>query len=146
MRLHIWSQNTLSARSPMQTSWAVLLHTTMSGHWSVVAMLGGGETYGWNCGRSAMSWYSSGKLGRSVARWRPSSLLISTMVVNLTAGSLEASSWQACKTCCFLYSREIGGRLRPPWDWGRFPPSLPPSLPYAIFAHGVSMLYQKASM
>ena len=54
--------------------------------------------------------------GRWVARWRASSLLISNVVVNLIAGSVEASSWQACDTCCFLYSKDFGMRLRPPWE------------------------------
>ena len=42
------------------TSWDVLLHTTLWGHWSVV-MMWVVKTYGWNCGRSARSWYLSGK-------------------------------------------------------------------------------------
>ena len=54
-----------------------------------------------------------------VVRWKAFYFLISNVVVNHIAGSVEASSWQASETCCFLYNKEIGGMLRPPWDSGK---------------------------
>ena len=45
-----------------QTSWIVLLHTTMSDRWSVVSMWGERHRTGIMWEGSARIWYSSGKL------------------------------------------------------------------------------------
>ena len=59
-------------------------------------------------------------IGRWVAHLRASSLLISTVVVNLTTGSVEASSWQPSETCCPLIEQGDGRKTEASLGWGRY--------------------------